>query len=224
MSIQQSLSRNSRDNPRFPRTGSQVRLSVEVAPPIGDFEQYHKWKLTTDWNVPLGEHFSFGVGTNFGYIGTISGDPVRFERFEVGGTAFDYQGRNFGTDPVFVRGYPRGVIGPKSRTQRGNLEPRGARILNKYTSELRWMAVQSRQLQARPYLYLDAVGAWEDINAYTPSNLYRSGGIGVKLFLPIVGLLEFNYGYNFDRFTPLDGSSGNTGWTFQFSIGSGGGR
>ena len=225
ISIQQSLTRNSLDNPRFPRAGSQVSLSVEVAPPIGEFEQYHKWKLTTNWNVPLGENFSFGVGTNFGYIGTISGEPVRFERFEVGGTAFDYQGRNFGTDPVYVRGYPRGVIGPKEQG-RGGLDPLGARVLNKYTSEFRWMAVQSRQLQARPYLYVDAVGAWESLDTYTPSNLYRSAGIGVKLFLPIVGMLEFNYGYNFDRFTPLQGSSseGMPGWTFQFSLGQGAAR
>jgi outer membrane protein insertion porin family len=222
VSIQQSLTRNSLDNPRFPRSGSRVRLSVEVAPPVGDFEQYHKWKLTTDWNVPLGEHFSFGVGSNFGYIGTISGEPVNFERFEVGGTAFDYQGRNFGTEPIFMRGYPRGVIGPKVQSRNG-LEPRGSRILNKYTSELRWMAVQSKQLQARPYLYLDAVGAWGNFDTYTPSNLYRSAGIGVKIFLPIVGMLEFNYGYNFDRYTPLEGrgTQGAPGWTFQFSLGQG---
>jgi outer membrane protein insertion porin family len=223
VSIQQSLTRNSLDNPRFPRAGSQVRLSVEVAPPIGDFEQYHKWKLKTDYNVPIGDNFSFGVGTNFGYIGTISGEKVEFERFEVGGTAFDYQGRNFGTEPVFMRGYPRGVIGPKVRTGTDNLEPRGARVMNKYTSEFRWMAVQSQQLQARPYLYVDAAGAWESLDTYSPSNLYRSAGIGVKLFLPIVGMLEFNYGYNFDRFTPLDGSGdqGAPSWTFQFSLGQG---
>jgi outer membrane protein insertion porin family len=225
VSIQQSLTRNSLDNPRFPSSGSNVRLSVELAPPVSDFEQYHKWKLTTNWNVPLGENFSFGVGTDFGYIGSITGDEVRFERFEVGGTAFDYQGRNYGTEPVYMRGYPRGVIGPKTQTRRGGLEPTGARILNKYTSEFRWMAIQSRQLQARPYLFLDAVGAWGSLDTYNPSNLYRAAGVGVKLFLPIVGMLEFNYGYNFDRFQPLRGGAGSPSWTFQFSLGQGmGGR
>ncbi|PSQ95484.1 MAG: outer membrane protein assembly factor BamA [Bacteroidetes bacterium SW_9_63_38] len=220
ISLRQSLTRNSISNPRFPRSGSKVLLSAEVAPPLGGFEQYHKWKLETDWNVPLGDNFSFGVGTNFGYIGTLTGDPVRFERFEVGGTAFDYQGLNFGTDPVYMRGYPRGVIGPKVRTDRGGLEPAGGRILNKYTAELRWMASESRQLQARPYLFLDAAGAWGGIDTYNPANLYRSAGIGVQLFLPIVGQLDFNYGYNFDRFVPLnDGQSGVPSWTFQFSLG-----
>jgi len=225
VSIQQSLTRNSLDNPRFPRSGARLRLSVELAPPLGDFEQYHKWRFSSNWNVPLGEHFSFGVTSDFGYIGSITGDPVRFERFEVGGTAFDYQGRNFGTEPIYMRGYPRGVIGPKLSTRGGGLEPKGGRVLNKYTSEFRWMAVQSQQLQARPYLFLDAAGAWDNIESYNPSNLYRSAGVGVKLFLPIVGMLEFNYGYNFDRFTPVTGTGdqGTPSWTFQFSLGQGGG-
>lgn len=225
VSIQQSLTRTSLDNPRFPSTGSRVRLSVEVAPPLGDFSQYHKWKLKSDWNVPMGEHFSFGVGSEFGYIGSITGEDIRFEKFEVGGTQFDYQGRNFGREPIFMRGYPAGVIGPKVDLGGGAMEPAGARVLNKYTSEFRWMAVQSQKLQARPYLFLDAVGAWEGLDSYNPSNLYRSAGIGVKLFLPIVGMLEFNYGYNFDRFTPLRDNEGAPGWTFQFSLGQGmGGR
>jgi outer membrane protein insertion porin family len=220
VSIQQSLTRNSLDNPRFPRSGSKLNLSLELAPPLGEFEQYHKWRFTTNYNVPLGDNFSFGVSSDFGYIGSLTGDPVRFERFEVGGTAFDYQGRNFGTEPIYMRGYPRGVIGPKVQTRAGGLEPAGGRILNKYTAEFRWMASQSRRLQARPYLFLDAAGAWDGVNSYNPSNLYRSAGVGVQLFLPIVGMLEFNYGYNFDRFTPLTGGdSGTPSWTFQFSLG-----
>jgi hypothetical protein len=155
-----------------------------------------------------------------GYIGSLTGDPVQFERFEVGGTAFDFQGRNFGTEPVFMRGYPRGVIGPKVQSVDGELEPAGGQVLNKYTAEFRWMASQSQQLQARPYLFLDAAGAWAGLDSYDPSNLYRSGGIGVQIFLPIVGMLEFNYGYNFDRFTPLEGGqTGAPSWSFQFSIG-----
>lgn len=226
ISFQQSLTRNSIDNPRFPSSGSQLELSVEIAPPFGDFEQFHKWKLESSWNTPLGENFSFGVGTEFGYIGSITGEPVTFERFEVGGTPFDFQGRNFGTEPVFMRGFPRGVIGPKSEVQgarnRGQLQPDGGRVLTKYTSELRWMAVQNQQLQARPYLFLDAAGAWRDFQAFNPSNLYRSGGVGVKVFLPIVGMLEVTYGYNFDQFTPLDPSeSGVKDWSFQFTLGQG---
>ncbi len=222
ITFRQSLSRNSVDNPTFPRKGSKVSLSVEVAPPLGDLVQYHKWRLKANWNVPIGDDFSFGMGADFGYIGSITGDPVEFETFEVGGTPFDYQGGTFGTDPVFMRGYPRGVIGPLARTPGNNLQPEGGQVLNKYTSEFRWKAVESQQLQARPYLFLDAANAWSGLNAYSPSNLFRSAGVGVKLFLPIVGMIEFNYGYNFDEFVPLEsGSDGQPGWTFQFSLGQG---
>ena len=222
VTIRQSLMRNSLDNPRFPRRGSKVELSVEVAPPVSDFVQYHKWRFNSNWNVPIGENFSFGVGTDFGYIGSITGDQVQFERFEVGGTPFDYNGVNYGTDPVYMRGYPRGVIGPLTRGGTGDLQPQGGRVLNKYTSEFRWKAVESRQLQARPYLFLDAAGAWNSLDSYNPSNLYRSAGLGVKLYLPIVGMIEFNYGYNFDEYTPLErGSDGTPNWTFQFSLGQG---
>lgn len=221
VTIRQSLTRNSLDNPTFPRSGSKVSLSVEIAPPLGDLVQYHKWRLKSNWNVPLGENFSVGVGTDFGYIGSISGERVRFETFEVGGTPFDYSGVNYGTDPVFMRGYPRGVIGPLTRVGTG-LQPQGGRVLNKYTSEFRWKAIESRQLRARPYLFLDAANAWSSLNAYNPSNLFRSAGIGVKLFLPIVGMIEFNYGYNFDEYVSLESNSlVSPKWTFQFSLGSG---
>ncbi len=222
VTLRQSLGRNSVDNPTFPRTGSKAELSVELAPPLGDLVQYHKWRFKTSWNVPLGENFSIGVGSDFGYIGSITGERVRFETFEVGGTPFDYNGVNYGTDPVYMRGYPRGVIGPLTRVRGGNLQPQGGRVLNKYTSEFRWKAVESQQLQARPYLFLDGANAWSSLEAYNPADLYRSAGIGVKLFLPIVGMIEFNYGYNFDEHVSLEtGGIVDPSWTFQFSLGQG---
>ena len=221
VTVRQSLRRNSQDNPMFPREGSKFELSVEVAPPFGDLVQYHKWRLNTNWNVPIGDKFSVGVGTQFGYIGSITGDPVEFEKFEVGGTPFDNRGVNFGSEQIYMRGYPQRVIGPVQRF--GNdLRPTGGRILNKYTSEFRWMAVQSQQLQAQPYLFLDAANTWAGFDTYNPQRLFRSGGLGVKLFLPIVGMIEFTYGYNFDPYVPLEqGDTGEKDWTFQFSLGQG---
>ena len=221
ITIQQSLTRNSQDNPQFPRRGSKMELSLEVAPPVGDFVQYHKWRFKTNWNIPIGQKFSIGVGTNFGYVGSLTGEPVEFELFEVGGTPFDYNGFTYGTDPIFMRGYPQRTITPRRRIQ-GELEPVGGQILNKYTSEFRWKAIESQQLQAQPYLFLDAANTWRGFDTYNPSQLFRSTGIGVKLFLPIVGLLEFNYGYNFDAYIPVEsGDTGEKGWTFQFSLGRG---
>ncbi len=221
VTLRQSLTRNSQDNPMFPRRGSKMQLSVEVAPPFGDLVQYHKWRFNTNWNLPIGEKFSIGIGTDFGYIGSITGDPVEFEEFEVGGTPFDNRGVNFGTEQIYMRGYPQRVIGPVTRIG-GDLRPTGGSILNKYTSEFRWMAVQSQQLQAQPYLFMDAANTWDSFETYDPQSLFRSAGIGVKLFLPIVGMIEFNYGYNFDPYIPLEqGDTGEKDWSFQFSLGQG---
>ncbi len=218
VTFQQALTRNSLDNPMFPTRGSKIRLSAEIAPPFGgDIVQYHKWRFKTNWNVPLGSKFSIGVSTDYGYIGSLTGEEVRFQRFDVGGSAFDYGGFNYGTEPIFMRGYPARVIGPRQ----GGV-PVGGRIMNKYTSEFRWKAVESQQLQAQPYLFLDAANNWDSFETYNPAELYRSAGLGVKIFLPIVGMLEFNYGYNFDSFTPVESSqTGEPGWRFQFSIGQG---
>ena len=221
VTVRQALTRNSLDNPLFPTSGSRLQLSVEVAPPFGDLVQYHKWRFKSNWNVPLGGKFSIGVSTDYGYIGSLTGEDVRFQRFELGGSPFDYGGYNYGTDPVFMRGYPARTLGPREQ-RGGDFQPVGGRILNKYTTEFRWKAVSSQQLQAAPYLFLDAGNTWDSFQTFNPSQLYRSAGVGVKLFLPIVGMIEFNYGYNFDSFSPLDsGETGEPGWRFQFSLGQG---
>ena len=226
LTLQQILSRNSTDNPLFPSQGSTMRFSVEVAPPLGDFIQYHKWRFTNNWHIPIVPKVSLSVGADFGYVGSLTGDDVQFQRFVVGGSPFDVQGTFnrffFATDIIYHRGYPAGALGPRG----DNGEPIGGRILNKYTSELRWMAIQSEQLQAAPYLFMDAANTWNDFNAYNPAEVFRSAGFGMRFFLPILGMLELAYGYNFDEFDGATAASrsdhdGTRQWLFQFTIGQG---
>lgn len=213
------LTRNSQDSPIFPRSGSTLALTLDLAPPLPGFIQYHKWGLKTGWNTPLSEKVTFGFSTQYGYIGSFTGDDVRFQRYLIGGSPFDYQGINatFGKDIVYLRGYPSDVIGPR-RTDVAV----GGRILNKYTSELRWQAVSSPQLQAAPYLFADAGNTWDGFGSFNPAQLYRAAGVGARLFLPILGMIELTYGYNFDRFPAVSGDEdGANKWRFQFSIGQG---
>jgi outer membrane protein insertion porin family len=229
LTLQTSLTRNELDNPLFPRSGSLVQLSLDVAPQIPgtDFIQYHKWRFKTNWNVPITSAFTLSLATDYGYIGSLNGDPVDFQRFIVGGSPFDSQGFNdfFGKDLIYMRGYPRAAIGPvlENPASPGRFEPQGGRILNRYSTELRWMAIQSPQLQAAPYVFLDAANAWDSFATFNPAALYRSTGVGVRLFLPILGMLELTYGYNLDEFTPIPGvnHSGERRWLFQFSLGQG---
>jgi len=222
VTVSQNLSRSSLDHPVFPTSGSSFLMSLEVALPISSFIQYHKWRFETGWNMPLTSKLTLNFTGNFGYIGSITGDDVLFERYVVGGSPFDVQGfrDNFGKDIIYMRGYPARALGPRLGD-----EAVGGRILNKYTSELRWLAIQSPQLTAAPYLFVDAANTWDNFGTYNPTQLFRSGGVGIRLFLPILGMLEMAYGYNFDEFIPIPGQEGRHSgirrWLFQFSLGQG---
>lgn len=222
ITFKQSLIRNSTNHPLFPSTGSKLLLSLEIAPPIGNLIQYHKWRLNTSWNMPLMNRVSIGVGVDAGYIGSLNGEEVQFERFVLGGSPFETQGffNFFGKDIVYMRAYPLGALGPRLDD-----DPFGGRILNKFTSELRWLAVRADQLQAAPYLFIDAGNSWDSFRSYNPSDIFRSAGFGGRLFLPILGMIELTYGYNFDSFDPINSRhDGSRKWTFQFSLGQGFGQ
>jgi outer membrane protein insertion porin family len=219
ITIRQTLTRNSTDHPIFPTSGSRLEFSVELAPPLGGLIQYHKWRFNTSWNVPLTRKLSVSLASNIGVIGSLTGADVQFERFIVGGSPFETQGffSFFGKEIIYMRGYPLGAIGPRIDN-----DPFGGRILNKFTSELKWMAIQSQQLSAAPYVFMDAANSWDGFKSYNPNDLFRSAGFGARMFLPILGMVELAYGYNFDTFVPVNGKhSGVKKWTFQFSLGQG---
>lgn len=217
LNVRQSLTRNSLNNPIFPSAGSSFLFSAEAALPLPGFIQYHKWRLSNDWYLPIFGRLSFGAKADYGYIGSLTGDEVEFQRYLLGGSPLDAQGNfiGFGKDVLFMRGYPLGVISPR---QDG--EAVGGRIFNQYSAEIQLLAVQSPQLQFAPYLFADAGNAWDSFDTYSPSRLFRSAGFGAKIFLPILGLVDLNYGYQIDPFVPRNSTdTGLPQWRFQFSLG-----
>lgn len=223
ITFKQALTRDNTNHPLFPSIGSKFALSVEIAPPIGDLIQYHKWRLSNAWNTPILNKVSFGLSFDYGFIGSLDKRDVAFERFIVGGSPFETQGfySFFGKDIVYLRGYPLGALGPRSADN----DPFGGKILNKYTAELRWMAIQTEQLQAAPYAFIDAANSWDSFKSYNPTDVYRSAGFGMRFFLPILGMVEMAYGYNFDPFEAINSKhNGSKKWTFQFSLGQGFGQ
>ena len=223
ITIRQALTRNKLNHPLFPSAGSKFSLSLEVAPPLGDLIQYHKWRLSNTWHTPITQKLSIGLSSDFGFIGSLDSRDVAFERFIVGGSPFETQGfySFFGKDIVYLRGYPLGALGPRSADN----DPFGGKVLNKYTAELKYMAIQSEQLQAAPYAFIDAANAWNSFSSYNPTDVYRSAGFGMRFFLPILGMVEMAYGYNFDTFEPINNKhDGSKKWTFQFSLGQGFGQ
>ncbi len=219
LTISQSLTRNALNSPLFPTAGSNLGLSVTLAPPIPGFIQYHKWDFNSAWYAPLTSRAALSFSTRMGYIGSLTGDDVQFQRFLVGGSPLDVQGsfRGFGKDLVFLRGYPIEVVGP-----RRDGEAVGGRILTKYGAELQMVAVQTPQLSLAPYLFAEAANTYDSFESFDPARLYRSAGVGLRVFLPILGLVDLNYGYQIDPYVPLTtGDDGQPGWRFQFSLGAG---
>ena len=219
--VSQSLSRSALDNPLFPQAGSAVDLTLTIAPPVADFIQYHKWDLNLEFHTPIAPRLSVGVKSRFGYIGSLTGDEVQFQRYLIGGTPLEASQGGivaFGREQIFLRGYPRESIGPR----RGGV-PVGGRIANVYQAELQAILLQSPQLSLAPYLFVDAANAWDGFDTYDPSQLFRSAGFGSRVFLPIVGMLDLSLGYQIDPFdaTYTPNEDGLPKWDFQISFGGG---
>ncbi len=212
------LLRNTQDHPIFPRRGMMAQLSVDVAPHLSRV-QYHKWRFRGSFNQPLSRNqkVSLGLSADIGLIGSLTGKQVEFQRFMVGGSPFDSQGFDafYGQEIVYLRGYPSRAIGPRD----ADGEAAGGRVMNKFTSELSVMMVQNPVMTIMPYVFFDAANAWSGLSDYNPRDLFTSTGLGFRMTLPMLGVVDINYGHNLDRYQPLGRHDGSRGWTFQFSLG-----
>lgn len=224
ISIQQTISRNSIDAPIYPRTGSQFSFTIQATPPYSAFSnkqyatlenqekykfiEYHKWKFESSWFAPLAfNKLVVNLKANFGFLGYYSKGIGQspFERFYLGGdglSGFSLDGREI----VALRGYPN-----NSLNSRG-----GGTIYDKFTLELRYPV--SLNPAATIYIlgFVEGGNVFNRFKFYDPFSLKRSAGGGVRIFLPMFGLLGLDWGYGFDS---LPGLSRRNGGEFHFMIG-----
>ena len=206
------ISRNSIDQPLYPRSGSSISLSLKssVYPysRIQNFKdhslltdqekykflQYNKFKFTSSWFTPISKNKKLVVNARLGF-GLLNGwnknlGAPPFERFYLGGSGlsgFSLDGREI----IALRGYDEQTISANT----------GDRLISKYTLELRYPV--SLNPSATIYLlsFLEGGNSWNDYKKYNPFKVKRSAGVGVRIFLPMFGLLGLDYGFGFD---PLD--------------------
>ena len=218
ITIEQLLERNSLDNPISPNIGSKISLSGEIALPIEGFSDYYKIKTAYQSHFPLTNKLILTSTANFGYIGyfTVS-NRSDFQRFLVGGTQLQ-QRQSFLYDNIDMRGYPGG-IGQSIAPFVDGVQV-GGRLFNKFTLEMRYPAVQNEQLQLIPYTFVDAGNSYLNFSEYDPFELKRSAGVGVRLFLPILGLVDLSYGYRFDGVSGTRPAVEAGNWEFLFNIGA----
>lgn len=157
------------------------------------FVEFHKWKFEFEWYIPLikSKKLVLKTSTLMGFLGLynpkLGYSP--FERVEFGGDGLSNlnQGTQLGRDIISMRGYD--VVTPQG----------GSAIYNKYSVELRYLFSGSQSATIYALLFADAGNYWTSIRNYKPYDLARSVGVGVRVFLPMFGLLGFDYGFGFDR-------------------------
>ena len=202
-----NISRNSIDQPIYPRNGSQVSLSIQATPPYSLLDskdpnyndmsdqdkyrwiEYHKWKFTTSWFTKIVGDLVLNTRIGFGYLGSYNTSlgSAPLERFYLGGsglTGFSLDGREI----IALRGYDDNTLSPIG----------GASIINKYALELRYPLSLNPSATIYGLSFIEAGNTWSSFGDYNPFNVYRSGGVGVRVFLPMFGLLGLDYAWRID--------------------------
>jgi outer membrane protein insertion porin family len=237
ISLKFTLQRYSEDQQIFPRTGSNFLLTLQATPPFSLIDknvvnwsnpytliEYYKWRFTGEWFVPLGKptgpdrnkQFVLKLAAKYGYIGRYNPDLSisPFERFQVGDAGLSNSYALLGYDIVSHRGYP--VY--QSSDPRVNPDQQGASeyftIFNKYTLELRYPFALNPSSTIYAETFFEAANGWYSFRDYNPFRLRRSVGVGVRFFLPMFGLLGFDYGIGLDRYNPGDGLKNAGRFTF----------
>jgi outer membrane protein insertion porin family len=186
-----NFSRNSIDNPTFPRSGSSFSLTGSLTPPYsllgGNKDnlliEYHKWMMDASWFSPLVGKFVLHTRAHLGFLGSYGGkETTRFERFDLGGSGM-VQGFSFNRDIVGLRGYKDRVIGPSGSYGNGGV------AYNKFVMEVRFPV--SLNPSATIFLLAFAEGGnnFSSLKEYSPFNLYKAAGLGARIFMPAFGMI-----------------------------------
>ncbi|MBK9255805.1 MAG: outer membrane protein assembly factor BamA [Saprospiraceae bacterium] len=184
------------NGPGRPTTDAQVLDKINELREAKKFEwlEYHKWRINSEWYYNIFDKFVVAASAKIGILGSFSKDIgiSPFERFELGGDGISNQNAGLqGRDILALRGYQPNEI-------EGN-GVGGAPIFNKYTVELRYPLSLNPNSTIYVTTFLQGGNTYQSFKDFNPFDLKRSGGFGARVFLPMFGLLGFDYGFGFDR-------------------------
>ncbi len=224
VSFKMALSRSSVDAPIFPRSGSNFTLSGQFTPPYSLLDrsieessnpyrlvEFHKWRFNGEWYVPLGralgadnKGFVMKAAAKFGFMGRYNNKLgySPFERFQVGDAGLTNNFGILGYDIIAHRGYPvYDNSDPKINPDKQQAN-QFFTMFNKYTVELRYPFSTNPSSTIFGLAFFEAANGWYDYKDFNPFRLRRSVGLGARFFLPMFGLLGFDYGIGLDRIGP----------------------
>lgn len=238
LSLNLTLSRNSIDNPIYTRRGSQFTFSLRVTPPYSLFDgkdyanmkrdeygfettekfrwiEYHKWKFQSKTFTPLAPLSTkrtpvLMTRAEFGLVGYFDKNKKSpFETFYVGGDGMSGYYSNYATETVALRGYENGSLGTSASAY--------ARI----GMELRYPLMLESTSTIYLLSFVEGGNAWYDLKNFNIFDLKRSAGVGVRIMLPMIGLMGIDWAYGFDKTLNSYGNltRDNSGGQFHFIIG-----
>jgi outer membrane protein insertion porin family len=222
ISLKVALARSSAGpNPLFPTSGSNFLVSGQFTLPYSlmgitnpsdnpyKFPEFHKWRFNGEYYVPLGmghgedksKQLILKAAAKFGFIGKYNQDKEvsPFERFQLGDAGLSNNFALLGYDIIAQRGYPV-YANSNPKVNPDNITPSEFfTIFNKYTLELRYPFSTNPSSTIYGLTFFEAANGWYKFKDYNPFKLRRSAGIGMRFFLPMFGLLGFDYGIGLDR-------------------------
>lgn len=228
LNVNISLNRSSTDNQLFPRRGSEFTASLTITPPWSKWDgkdyrnlandpkaatysaeqqekykwiEYHKWKFKARTFTSLTggqKNLVLMTRVELGLLGSYNKyKKSPFETYYMGGDGMSGYSTGYAEETIGLRGY-----------ENGSLTPYGAEgyAYNRFTLELRY-----------PFLlgnttiyglgFIEAGNAWTDTSKFNPFDMKRSAGLGVRIFLPMVGLMGIDWAYGFDKVYGQKGGS-----------------
>lgn len=233
LSLNLTLSRNSTDNPIFPRYGSEFSASLSITPPYSLFSkkdyatygkdnykdaasmykwiEYHKWKFKAKTYTALMDIKKCPVimtRTEFGILGHFNKyKRSPFETFYMGGDGMSGYSYNYASETIALRGYENGALTPYGEEGYAYV---------RLGAELRYPLMLENSTSIYALGFLEAGNAWKEVSKFNPFKLKRSAGVGVRIFLPMIGMMGIDWAYGFDK---INGSTQYSGSQFHFIIG-----
>lgn len=236
LNLNLAITRQSTDNPLFPRHGSEFSLSVTLTPPWSLFDnknygklataatyqvdhdryeaeqqekyrwvEYHKWKFKSRTFTALSSAqkcFVLMTRVEVGLLGSYNKDKQSpFETFYVGGDGMSGYSTSYAEETIGLRGYENGSISYSASLEskdRNAVRSYDAYAYDRFTLELRYPFMLGNTT-IYGLTFLEAGNAWASTKDFNPFDMKRSAGIGVRIFLPMVGLMGIDWAYGFDK-------------------------
>lgn len=226
-----NFSRNSIDQPIFTRRGGNFSITSQFTFPYSmvdgiDYSdekldqsvrnkwiEYHKWTLKGVRFSPITNNAKLVLMTRAeaGFLGYYNSDKKSpFDKFTLGGDGMSGYSM-YGVETVGLRGYDNGSLTPLASTGASD-----GNIYNKLTLELRYPLLLEPSSTIFALAFLEGGNSWSEFNRFSPFDVKRSAGIGLRIFLPMFGMMGIDWGYGFDNVASDASANGSN---FHFMIG-----